>query len=448
MSNYIFLIPLNNSFELKIIHLNDKIKIGRQTNARTIPNQGNGYFDSKVLSRQHAEIWSEASVVYIRDLKSSNGTFLNNERLSLEGVESSAVQLNPGNLLEFGIDIIGDDNKTIIHRKVSSKILIASNEHEYLECQQQISQQPQSSVSIHKCFDKLEQEIKSSKEISSNLQNISTDFNSINSSLRGQLPTNYQPSASLANNPIDVSSIQQQISHFSQQLQSQQKNYELLQSEHSTLRSKFENFDGRLRSDNVSEKEKDQQHHNDDSFDSSDDNSIATQRPKTPEPSASPEQSEQNNYSEISNQVNHSNHSNDTELPSYTELVSQNSSLATRLSTLSDEMSTMHDLQLNMSSRVDTYDSRLSALEESARGTLNWRSRWENALNAQRSTHTEELSKILSEYDRKQTHVLSKYQLKEKKSASDSGGKTYKFVGLLSIFMLGLAAYTVFSRQQ
>ena len=34
-----------------------RIKISIQTNAGTIPAENNGYVDSKVLSRQHAEIW-------------------------------------------------------------------------------------------------------------------------------------------------------------------------------------------------------------------------------------------------------------------------------------------------------------------------------------------------------------------------------------------------------
>lgn len=56
------LTPLNDTFNPKQISLypiGSKIKIGRQTNAKTVPNGTNGYFDSKVLSRMHAEVWSE-----------------------------------------------------------------------------------------------------------------------------------------------------------------------------------------------------------------------------------------------------------------------------------------------------------------------------------------------------------------------------------------------------
>lgn len=52
----------NDTFIPKQIALNPngaKVKIGRQTNQKTVPNSLNGYFDSKVLSRAHAEVWTE-----------------------------------------------------------------------------------------------------------------------------------------------------------------------------------------------------------------------------------------------------------------------------------------------------------------------------------------------------------------------------------------------------
>ncbi|KAF4580028.1 hypothetical protein EYR36_001848 [Pleurotus pulmonarius] len=38
---------------------------------------------------QHAEMWEETGKIFIKDVKSSNGTFINGERLSLEGMESN-----------------------------------------------------------------------------------------------------------------------------------------------------------------------------------------------------------------------------------------------------------------------------------------------------------------------------------------------------------------------
>ncbi|EJD50126.1 hypothetical protein AURDEDRAFT_20516, partial [Auricularia subglabra TFB-10046 SS5] len=81
----------------------------------------NGYFDTKVLSRQHAEVWEESGKIWIKDVKSSNGTFINSIRLSPEGVESEPFELHTDDIVEFGIDIVGEDNKTIIHHKVAAR---------------------------------------------------------------------------------------------------------------------------------------------------------------------------------------------------------------------------------------------------------------------------------------------------------------------------------------
>lgn len=53
--------PINDTFTTKRIVLvpGTIIKVGRTTNKSTAPTDTNGYFDSKVLSRTHAEIWNE-----------------------------------------------------------------------------------------------------------------------------------------------------------------------------------------------------------------------------------------------------------------------------------------------------------------------------------------------------------------------------------------------------
>ncbi|KAF9965064.1 hypothetical protein BGZ70_005487 [Mortierella alpina] len=118
--------PINNNFAPKSLDLQDqtRIKIGRQTGVATAPAPSNGYFDSKVLSRVHAEVWSENGKVFLRDLKSSNGTFLNGKRLSPESVESEPFVLNQNDNLEFGIDIM-DENGALLHEKVACKIYIS-----------------------------------------------------------------------------------------------------------------------------------------------------------------------------------------------------------------------------------------------------------------------------------------------------------------------------------
>ncbi|TFY73309.1 hypothetical protein EWM64_g10703, partial [Hericium alpestre] len=128
----LYLYPLNDSFIPKHIHLppNQRVKIGRQTNAKTAPGERNGFFDSKVLSRQHAEVWEESGKIFIKDVKSSNGTFINGERLSPESAESDPFELKTDDIVEFGIDIVGEDNKSIIHHKVAARVVCVITEQD------------------------------------------------------------------------------------------------------------------------------------------------------------------------------------------------------------------------------------------------------------------------------------------------------------------------------
>lgn len=56
-------------------------------------------------------------------MKSSNGTFINGERLSNEGEESEPRDLNNKDEIEFGIDIVNDNgssNSKIDERNIRS----------------------------------------------------------------------------------------------------------------------------------------------------------------------------------------------------------------------------------------------------------------------------------------------------------------------------------------
>ncbi|ODA76500.1 hypothetical protein RJ55_07770 [Drechmeria coniospora] len=122
----LYLLSLNGTFERKTIAVPfapDSLRIGRQTNQKTVPTPANGFFDSKVLSRQHAEIFAERNgKIYIRDVKSSNGTFVNGTRLSQENRESEPHELQTADHLELGIDIVSEDQKTVVHHKVAAKV--------------------------------------------------------------------------------------------------------------------------------------------------------------------------------------------------------------------------------------------------------------------------------------------------------------------------------------
>ncbi|KAJ2709016.1 hypothetical protein H4R19_004461, partial [Coemansia spiralis] len=82
------------------------LKVGRFTE-KVSQQMSRIAFKSKVVSRSHAEVWSENGRFYIRDTKSSSGTFLNHIRLSPPGVESQPHPLHDGDILQLGVDYQG-----------------------------------------------------------------------------------------------------------------------------------------------------------------------------------------------------------------------------------------------------------------------------------------------------------------------------------------------------
>ncbi|KAI8902810.1 hypothetical protein BC833DRAFT_142853 [Globomyces pollinis-pini] len=106
------------------------VKVGRKVSPKTLPDPSNAYFDSKVLSRSHAEITADKNIIYIQDLKSSNGTFVNGVRLSDEGVLSDLRPLKANDILDFGVDIKDEEGK-VLYFKVSAKVNILSGPHLY-----------------------------------------------------------------------------------------------------------------------------------------------------------------------------------------------------------------------------------------------------------------------------------------------------------------------------
>ncbi|KAF9481763.1 hypothetical protein BDN70DRAFT_930595 [Pholiota conissans] len=65
-------------------------------------------FRSKVVSRAHAEVWVESGGrFFVKDTKSSSGTFLNHVRLSPANTESKPHQIKDGDILQLGVDYQG-----------------------------------------------------------------------------------------------------------------------------------------------------------------------------------------------------------------------------------------------------------------------------------------------------------------------------------------------------
>ena len=78
-------------------------------------------FKSKVVSRGHADIFADpAGAFFIKDTKSSSGTFLNHIRLSPPGSESRAFPLRDGDVLQLGVDYQGGTEE--IYRCVKMRV--------------------------------------------------------------------------------------------------------------------------------------------------------------------------------------------------------------------------------------------------------------------------------------------------------------------------------------
>lgn len=77
-------------------------------------------FKSKVVSRRHCEFWCSQGQWYIKDVKSSSGTFLNHIRLSQPSAESRPFPVNDGDVVQLGIDFRGGEE--MIFRCVKIRI--------------------------------------------------------------------------------------------------------------------------------------------------------------------------------------------------------------------------------------------------------------------------------------------------------------------------------------
>lgn len=102
--------PNSHPFNDRTLTLDQPVKVGRSV-ARARATQTNAIFDCKVLSRNHALLWYEAGKFYLQDTKSSNGTFVNNQRLSKGSEESAPREVCSGDILQFGVDVMENSRK-------------------------------------------------------------------------------------------------------------------------------------------------------------------------------------------------------------------------------------------------------------------------------------------------------------------------------------------------
>ncbi|XP_054906100.1 sarcolemma associated protein a isoform X6 [Poeciliopsis prolifica] len=114
--------PNSHPFQERHVYLDEPVKIGRSV-ARCRPAQNNGTFDCKVLSRNHALVWFDHKTgkFYLQDTKSSNGTFINSQRLSRGSEESPPCEVLSGDIIQFGVDVT-ENTRKVTHGCIVSTI--------------------------------------------------------------------------------------------------------------------------------------------------------------------------------------------------------------------------------------------------------------------------------------------------------------------------------------
>ncbi|XP_045146021.1 sarcolemmal membrane-associated protein isoform X20 [Echinops telfairi] len=114
--------PNSHPFQERHVYLDEPIKIGRSV-ARCRPAQNNATFDCKVLSRNHALVWFDhkSGKFYLQDTKSSNGTFINSQRLSRGSEESPPCEILSGDIIQFGVDVT-ENTRKVTHGCIVSTI--------------------------------------------------------------------------------------------------------------------------------------------------------------------------------------------------------------------------------------------------------------------------------------------------------------------------------------
>jgi len=104
------------------------------------------------VSAKHAEVWEQSGRVFIKDVGSSNGTYINGKLLNGE----TEYELKSGDILKFGKEVDNDKERIVpIEARVrcvfSERVESTAQSHEHLEVVQPIEQASHSlpDVRIH-----------------------------------------------------------------------------------------------------------------------------------------------------------------------------------------------------------------------------------------------------------------------------------------------------------
>lgn len=112
------LVSLNNTFPKKHIHVPffpETCKLGRPAGTKVKSSTNNGYFNLRVLSRNHACMFinPKSGELMVQDMGLSNGTFVNQEKILLE-----PVAVGVGDIINLGFNIQVETS----HKQISARI--------------------------------------------------------------------------------------------------------------------------------------------------------------------------------------------------------------------------------------------------------------------------------------------------------------------------------------
>ncbi|KAH8292792.1 hypothetical protein KR054_006454 [Drosophila jambulina] len=110
----------SHKFETRSILLqpNQECKVGRLI-AKSKASENNAIFDCKVLSRNHAILWYTADGrFWVKDTKSSNGTFINDNKLGNDPAE-----LHYGDSVKFGVEVI-ENSRQEVHGCIIARVTL------------------------------------------------------------------------------------------------------------------------------------------------------------------------------------------------------------------------------------------------------------------------------------------------------------------------------------
>ncbi|KAJ3221834.1 hypothetical protein HK099_003056 [Clydaea vesicula] len=118
--------PVLNELVERRVKEGQTFRVGRQVQREGVPasaeplNPLDVWFTSKVVSRAHAEFSIKDGLIWIRDIGSSSGTFINKNRLSPTTKESKPFQVKEGDIIQFGVDYKGKPDD--IYKSITIRI--------------------------------------------------------------------------------------------------------------------------------------------------------------------------------------------------------------------------------------------------------------------------------------------------------------------------------------